>query len=82
MEVIITKIDNKRQSKHGSWYIRCYFKCINTNKSFRLDVYEAHDKSIRWLPYLKEQSIFTNVNIFKDNIIDGTSNFIFKGIKK
>lgn len=82
MEVIITKIDSKRQSKYGSWYIRCYFKDTKFNKSYRLDVYEYHDKSRRWLPYIKEQAIFENVDIFKSNILDGTSNFIYKGIKK
>jgi hypothetical protein len=41
-----------------------------------------HDKSRRWLPYIKEQAIFENVDIFKSNILDGTSNFIYKGIKK
>lgn len=82
MEVIITKIDNKRQSKHGSWYIRCYFKCIENNKSYRLDVYENHTNSRKWLPYLKEQAIFCNVEIYKNNIIDGNSNFNFKYIKE
>jgi hypothetical protein len=82
MEAIITKIDPKRKSKHGSWYIRTYFKSLENNKSYYLDVYEAHDKSRRWLPYLKEQAIFSNIKIYKNNIIDGNSNFNFKHIKK
>jgi hypothetical protein len=82
MEIILTKFDKPRMSKHGSYYIRCYFKCLEDNKSYRLDVYEAHASSARWLPYIKEQAIFSNVKIYKNNIIDGTSNFIFKYIKK
>lgn len=81
-EVILIKIGPKKTSKHGSWYIRCLFKCIETNKTYRLDVYEGHSESKRWLPFLKEQAVFSNVKIYKDNIIDGRSNFNFKYIKK
>lgn len=81
MKIILTKIDHKRQSKHGSFYIRCYFKGIEDNKSYRLDVYENHSKSKRWFPFIKEQAMFENVFIYKGNILDGNSNFKFIGIK-
>jgi hypothetical protein len=82
MKVIITKVDAKRKSKHGAYYVRCYFKSIEDNKSYRLDVYESHSKSARWFPYIQPQAIFDEVRIFSGNILDGTSNFKFLGVKK
>ena len=82
IEIILIKIGPKKQSKHGSYYIRCIFKCIKTDKSYRLDVYEGHDLSRRWQKYLIPQAVFSNVKVYKNNIIDGTSNFTFKYIKK
>jgi hypothetical protein len=72
----------RKESRHGSFYIRCFFKCLDSNKNYRLDVYDGHSNSRRWMPFLKEQGVFYNVNIFKDNIIDGNSNFIFNHIKQ
>jgi hypothetical protein len=81
MRVILTKIGSRKESKHGSFYIRCFFKCLDCNKYYRLDVYDGHSNSRRWMPFLKEQGIFDNVNVFKNNIIDGNSKFIFNRIK-
>jgi hypothetical protein len=81
MKVILTKIGPRKESKHGSFYVRCFFKCLESNKSYRLDVYEGHTNSKKWLPFLKEQSVFSNVSVFKGNIIDGNSSFIFERIK-
>lgn len=81
MDIIVTKINPKKTSLHGGTYTRVFFKDINTNKTCRLDVYDGHSQSIRWLEFIKPQAIFSNVSLFKDNIIDGTSNFRFIGIK-
>lgn len=80
MKGIITKIDKKRQSSHGGHYIRVYFKC-DDNKSYRLDVYNNHTSSKRWIPYIKEQAFFSGLTIFKENIINGLCDFNYHGIK-
>lgn len=81
MNGIIVKIDQKRPSSKGGYYTRVYFKC-DDNKSYRLDVYDNHDLSKRWFPYIKEQAYFSGLNIFKDNIINGCCDFTYLGIKK
>jgi len=80
MRVILIKISKKRKSLHGGEYIRCFFKS-ESNESLRLDVYMRHTGSVRWLPYLTLNAVFDNVSIFKDNIINGNSNFNFIHIK-
>lgn len=78
MKVILLKISESKKSKHGGVYKRCFFKNTD-NKSFFLDVYDSHTLSKRWLPFLKVEAMFENVNIFTKNIIDGTSNFKYIG---
>lgn len=81
MKVILIKKDKEKLSSYGGKYIRVYFKDMN-NKSYFLDVYFNHILSKRWIPFLKEQALFDNVNTFKSSIIDGTSNFIYLGQKQ
>jgi hypothetical protein len=81
MKAILTKIDNPRLSKHGGEFTRVYFKSIPENKTYRLDVYTNHTLSSRFIPFLKSQAMFEGLEIYKDNIINGCSNFKFIGIK-
>ena len=80
MRAIITKIQPAKDSKHGGKYIRVFFKSFEDNKSYRLDAYEKHPLSKRFYPYIIEQAVFDNLSVYKSNIIDGKSNFIFLGI--
>lgn len=82
MKAILIKFSERKLSKHGGYYVRCHFKSIPDNKSLLLDVYENHAASKRFMPYIKKQAIFDNLNIFKKNIISGNSNFTFIGIKQ
>lgn len=70
-----------KNSKHGGIYQRVFFKDMN-NKSYFLDVYDSHADSRKWLPYIKTQALFDNVSIFKKNIINGKSNFVYLGQKQ
>jgi hypothetical protein len=82
MRVIITKIGNKTTSKHGGKYCRVIFKGIEDNKNYMLDVYDSNMSSVRWKPYLKEQAMFSNVDIFSGKFLSGYSQFKFLGIKQ
>ena len=81
MKAIITKVDCRRVSKHGGFYRRVYFKSFENNKTYLLDVYENNTYSNRFTPFIKEQAIFDNLDIFKGLIISGKSNFKYLGIK-
>lgn len=81
MRAIITKVSAKKESQHGGLYTRVWFKSIPDNKTYRLDVYEKHPQSSRFMPYIQSQAIFDNLNVYKGNIIDGTSSFTFVGVK-
>lgn len=81
MEMIITKVGPEKTSIHGGVYNRVILKCFDDNKSYRLDIYHSHTTSKRFLPYMKPQAIFSGLSLFKNNIVNGNSNFIFKGIK-
>lgn len=81
MKAIIMKIGKPKVARLGGTYIRVIFRGLDDNKSYRLDVYDNHSASIKWKPYLKEQAVFDRVQIFKDNIIDGTSNFLYLGLR-
>jgi hypothetical protein len=81
MEMIITKVGPLKTSVHGGVYNRVILKCFEDDKSYRLDVYHNHTMSKRFLPYMKPQAIFSGLSLFKGNIVNGNSNFTFKGIK-
>ena len=80
MKAVITKIGEKKLSKHGGIYQRVFFRSFDDEKSYFLDVYDSHPASKRWKPYIKEQAMFDIVNIVKGTkYIDGYSPFIYKG---
>ena len=82
MRLIITKIGDKKPSKYDGFYKRVIFRSVEDNKSYRLDVFDQHSQSIRWLPYLKAQGVFDKVNILPhSSIIDGNSPFIYIGLR-
>jgi hypothetical protein len=81
MRVILLSKQLPRGSRHGGTYIRCVFMNLETLAKYKLDVYDQHSGSKRWLPYLKEQAIFDNVSLHSPGFIDGNSNFTFIGIK-
>ncbi len=79
MRVIILKVSEPKPSRHGGTYKRVIFVGVEDNKKYRLDVYDSHVNSRKWMPYLKLQAVFDRVDVFKDNIISGNSSFIYVG---
>ncbi len=83
MKAILIKKMPPKQSSKGGLYVRCTFKSCDDNKSYMLDVYERHWKSKKfWETGLPLQGIYSNLSIFREKYIDGTSNFNFHGVKK
>ena len=82
MDLMIIKIDPARPSKHGGFYKRTFFRSMEDNKTYRLDVFDGHKSFKRIKPYLKEQSIFGGFKVLNGEILDGNSNFKYIGEKK
>jgi len=83
MKGILIKKDPAKQSRHGGGeYVRCHFKCED-GKTRTLDVYEGHPRSKMFFQTgLKLQGRYGNLSIYKEKFIDGTSNFIYYGVKQ
>lgn len=85
MKAIIIKVSNERKSRHGGIYKRAIFKNISDDskgEQFIFDCYYEHTKSRRFLPYLKNQAIFDNLNTIEYNnktVINGNCNFTYLG---
>lgn len=79
MKYIITQINEKKPSKHGGYYYRVFFKCLENEQTYILDAYEKHHTYKKWAPYLKEQAMFNIVNVLNGKYIDGYSPFIYLG---
>jgi len=77
MKAIIVKVGEKKKSMHGGIYQRCVFKDLNDGKQYIFDCYHNHEKSARFIPYLKEQNILDNLTVIDGKYINGYSNFTF-----
>ena len=84
MKAILIKKDPAKQSRHGGgMYIRCHFRSCEDEKIYTLDVYEGHPKSKRFFDTgLYLQSVFSNLSVYKNKFIDGTSDFRYHGLIK
>lgn len=79
MKAIVLKVDPPKQSRHGGVFQRSVFKDLDTGKEYIFDCYHNHSQSKRFLPYLKPQAIFDNLNIVRDKFINGCCDFIYLG---
>ena len=85
MDAILLRWDDTKSSRYGGQYTRAYFRSITKDstydKVYRLDIYDKHPKSKRFLPHLVQQTVFENLTVFDDNrkIIDGGSDFKISG---
>jgi len=84
-KAILLKVYKEKPSKYGGSYIRTIWKDLYDNEKLIFDCKLDHFASKRFLPYLKEQAILSNLNIIKTQMgvryIDGKSDFKFHGIK-
>ena len=87
MKAIITKVQTIKSSKHGGKYIRAFFKDISIGSQeiqYSFDCYLSHTNSARFLPYLKCQAMFDNINIIEWNgkkVVNGNCNFQYIGMR-
>jgi hypothetical protein len=85
MKAIIVKVQSIKTSRHGGKYQRAIFKDITLDsieKEYTFDCYHNHTASARFIPYLKEQAMFDNVDVIEYNgkkVISGNSNFKYLG---
>lgn len=85
MKGVVSIVEKQKKSKHGGIYIRAIIKDITQGvkgMNYTFDCYLQNTKSARFLPYLKPQAIFDNLDIINwkgRNVVSGNSQFIYLG---
>ena len=85
MKGIVLNVGKQKRSFHGGIYIRALFKDISENskgEKYLFDCYLEHSRSARFLPCLKEQAIFDNLDVIDykgKKVVSGNSNFQYLG---